>query len=135
MNKYVAAMLLAGVGLTGCEKLVPAGDGSMRHGERYFGIGIYSPGALWEQLVRKDRPKDGTKDPQAALLADDSEIIVSVDSRTGEVRQCGNYSGYCISSNPWSGEVGTLPVALAKHASDIWPEKTKAATTADVDAK
>lgn len=120
MKKTVAVMLLAAFALAGCKKYAAAeAERGARHGGRYFGIGIYSANTLWEHLVRKEERKATSKSPQAATLKDDSEIIVIVDSRTGEIRQCGNYSGYCLSSNPWKGEAGSSPAALAKHAADL----------------
>jgi hypothetical protein len=59
------------------------------------------------------------KDPKAAGLADDSEIIVVLDSLTGEVRQCGNRSGRCLAMNPWRSPAATAPAALDKHAADL----------------
>jgi hypothetical protein len=63
-----------------------------------------------------------TRDAAAANLGDDSHVIVVVDSRTGEIRQCGNYSGHCIGMNPWAGPLGqgqAAPVPLTKHAADL----------------
>jgi hypothetical protein len=99
-----------------------AGCGDRQHGRashgpgegRYLGLGIYDPDALWQELAAAEQPKD----PKAATLADDSEILVVVDSVTGEVRQCGNMSGHCIAINPWRG-AGGGPVALNKHSADL----------------
>lgn len=96
MRKLVPLLIVAAVGLTACHKAEVAGGGP-RHGGRYLGVGTYPAGDLWEYLARKDTPAN----PQSASLADDDQIIVTVDSRTGELRQCGNLSGYCLSSNPW----------------------------------
>ena len=61
------------------------------------------------------------RDPAAAKLQDDEHIIVVMDSHTGEVRQCGDHSGYCVAMNPWSGDGARmrLPVKLAKHGADL----------------
>ena len=128
MKKAVTIALVATLALAACKKSEPSAenefDGSPGHGGRYLGIGIYSVNDLWEQLVQKERPKDAPpQNPQAALLADDTEIIVSIDSRTGEVRQCGNYSGLCISSNPWHADAVASPTLLAKHAADLERER------------
>ena len=126
MKKTLAIMLVAGLALTACNKQQPAenaSNGGLGQG-RYIGIGIYSANELWAHLVQKEAPKGAApKNPQAALLADDSEIIVTVDSKTGEVRQCGNYSGHCIGSNPWQAEAAGWPAALDKHASDLERER------------
>lgn len=67
------------------------------HG-RFEGVGVYSPGVNWAGLktARGPQPAD------VASLADDEHIIVVVDSRTGEIRQCGDLSGFCVSQNPWT---------------------------------
>jgi hypothetical protein len=68
-------------------------------------------------------------DPAAAKLEDDEHIIVVMDSHTGEVRQCGDHSGYCVAMNPWAGDGSRmrLPVKLTKHAADLDAEARDAA--------
>jgi len=85
------------------------------HGH-YAGIGIYAPGKLWAQIV----PADGEakQDPALAKRSDDEAVIVVVDSRTGEVRECGNLSGYCASIQPWNKAVRGAPISLTKHADE-----------------
>jgi hypothetical protein len=63
-------------------------------------------------------------DPAAARIADDEHVIVVVDSHTGEVRQCGDYSGACIAMNPWArnGSPNAAPIRLTKHAADLAAE-------------
>lgn len=126
MKRALAIMLSVTVALTACGTQTPAADdapGGQGQG-RYIGVGLYSTDQLWEHLVQKEAP-EGTapQNAQAALLADDTEIIVTVDSHTGEVRQCGNYSGHCIRSNPWKTEAASSPAALVKHASDLKRER------------
>ncbi len=103
--------------LAGCGG--PASDGpGHQQGGRYAGIGLYSPGDMWQRLAVAERPGDNT----AANLRDDEVVIVVVDSRTGEVRQCGNLSGYCIGSNPWVAPLGreqALPVNLTEHRAAV----------------
>lgn len=106
-------LLLLAACLGGCGEASEPGHGA-RHGGRYVGIGIYAPGALWQRMVAANRSEDAA----AATLRDDEQIIVTVDSRTGEVRQCGNLSGHCIRMNPWSGQQAA-PVRLTEHAADI----------------
>ena len=101
--------------LAGCNR--PSSDGAGAQG-RYVGIGIISPGALWTKIAGVEKPAD----PAAATPADDEQLIVVVDSRTGEVRQCGNLSGVCIQMNPWSKpgiNTGGGAVKLTEHLADI----------------
>ncbi|HEV2817696.1 MAG TPA: hypothetical protein VGW40_10825 [Allosphingosinicella sp.] len=106
-------LLFATLSLGGCGFGPEPGHGP-RHGGRYLGIGIYSPGAMWQRLAGVERAQDDA----AATLRDDEQIIVVVDSQTGEVRQCGNLSGHCIRMNPWSAQQ-PAPVRLSEHAADI----------------
>ena len=103
--------------LAGCGG--PASDGlGPQQGGRYAGIGLYSPGDMWQRLVVAERPDDN----MAANLRDDEVVIVVVDSRTGEVRQCGNLSGHCITMNPWAAPLGrdrALPVNLTEHRAAV----------------
>ena len=88
------------------------------HQGRFLGIGVYSAGQLWSRMAAASQPRDAA----AANLGDDDHVIVVVDSRTGEIRQCGNYSGHCIGMNPWAGPLGqgqAAPVPLTKHAADL----------------
>ena len=60
------------------------------------------------------------KDSGASKLSDDDQVIVVVDSTTGELRECGNLSGYCVGLQPWARPAPqTAPVVLAKHANDV----------------
>ena len=63
-------------------------------------------------------------DSAAAKLEVDEHVIVVVDSHTGEVRQCGDYSGVCVVMNPWTGpgSRNAMPVRLKKHAANIAAE-------------
>ena len=99
--------------LAGCGDRPDSDPGPHRNG-RYHGIGIYAPGPLWERLA--DAGRSG--DPRAATLRDDDEVIVVVDSQTGEIRQCGNLSGHCIRMNPWAARPSP-PVNLIEHEADL----------------
>ena len=82
---------------------------------RYAGIGVYQAGRMWGHMVAPD-PKDST----LARIADDEYVIAVVDSRTGEVRQCGDHSGHCVAMNPWAGPPPpALPAKLAAHAKEL----------------
>jgi hypothetical protein len=113
--KRIMVIVTAAAILGGCDRVsperAPRGPGQ----GRYLGIGIYDAGPLWQELANGEPPKD----PKAATLADDSEVVVVVDSATGEIRQCGNFSGRCLSLNPWRGPAGAAPAALVRHAADV----------------
>ncbi len=88
------------------------------HHGRYLGIGVYPAGSMWSRMVQANRPAD----PAAATTADDEQVIVVVDSQSGEVRQCGNLTGYCIGLNPWRASLGqgqAAPIPVTEHAADL----------------
>ncbi|MFA6116991.1 MAG: hypothetical protein WC729_23535 [Sphingomonas sp.] len=118
MQASLLAVLIAAVALGGCQRATVSGDSpQMRHG-RYAGIGLYAADPLWSQMKVADK----TKDQSSATTADDQTIIVVVDSETGEVRQCGNMSGYCVGMNPWTGPLGkerSAPASLSKHLAEL----------------
>jgi hypothetical protein len=91
-----------------------AGAGGHGRG-RYSGIGIYTPSGLWTQQSDAALPADKA----TAKLSDDDEIIVSIDGQTGEVRQCGNHSGHCISLSAWGPGSLKTPLTLSKHAEEL----------------
>ena len=110
----LAASILA-ASLAGCDR--PQSPPGTHHG-RYAGVGIYLPGELWSKMVAASSPAA----PAQARTADDEHVIVVVDSDTGEIRQCGDLSGYCVGMNPWtraltSGQ--TAPVQRSEHAADL----------------
>jgi hypothetical protein len=113
--------------LAGCERA--ADDGSDRKSSRngrYVGIGIFEAGTLWSQV----KTATTADDPSKASLADDDHIIVLVDTKTGEVRECGDYSGYCLSMTPWTKVLDpsqSLPIHVAKHLQDIGAEAVEVA--------
>jgi hypothetical protein len=64
------------------------------------------------------------KTASAATTADDEHVIVVVDSQTGEVRECGDYTGVCVNMNPWTKAISapqSAPVTLTKHLADVAP--------------
>jgi hypothetical protein len=119
----IAAAALGALVLSGCKKPDAAAPSSevaaedpwwTGHASRYQGVGIYAPDHLWTKMAAATQPKDAA----AALVADDSQVIVVVDSRTGEIRQCGNRSGTCVAMNPWDRKrIQPLmtPVDLTEH--------------------
>ena len=121
MRFAALAVVMAACGLSGCGSSEGAfTDSAPESPGRYSGIGTYEAGRLWAQMAGVEAPSD----PAAAKLEDDDQIIVVVDSHTGEVRQCGNYSGVCVTTNPWTGQgsPNAAPVKLAKHAADLAAE-------------
>jgi hypothetical protein len=117
MRFILVSLGLAALALGGCSKADDTVAGGARPG-RYAGLGHYEPGRLWTELKRKAEPAD----PAAAKLADDDEVLVVVDTRTGEVRQCGDLSGYCVSLNPWANSpemTQGAPAALGKHLAEL----------------
>jgi hypothetical protein len=121
MRTLSVAVLFAAVVTSGCVRQSgsPVGDDGARG--RYAGVGTYQAGPLWRRIVAPD-----SKDAAAAKLQDDDQIIVVVDSRTGEVRQCGNLSGYCIGMNPWAAAT-PAPAKLSIHADQLDAQEAAAA--------
>ena len=120
MRISALVVLMTGCLLCGCGGAdTMSGSGAKSPG-RYSGIGTYDAGRLWAQMAGVQAPSD----PAAAKLEDDEHVIVVIDSHTGEVRQCGDYSGVCVVMNPWTGPGArnTAPVKLTKHAADLAAE-------------
>jgi hypothetical protein len=125
MRSAVLLPIVALLALAGCKREAAA-DNEMGGGPdeagRYSGVGIYPADSLWNEI----EGAEAANDAQAARLDDDSQVIVLVDRRTGEVRQCGNRSGFCVAMNPWRGrgrdKAPQLPAQLIKHASDLEKE-------------
>ena len=113
----IVALIAGAVVLGGCHPRATADAVAGQHG-RFQGIGLYAPGQMWAQLAGETAPRTSA----AARLSDDDEVIVVVDTKTGEVRQCGDLSGYCVTMNPWTQPVAqarAAPVSLVKHADEL----------------
>ena len=113
-------VLVAGLALGGCHKAadVWTGDDSKPQHGRYTGIGIYPTDRMWSEIAGAEKPKDKA----AATTEDDQNVIVVVDGETGEIRQCGNLSGYCVGMNPWNHALSgkqAAPLGLDKHAAEL----------------
>jgi hypothetical protein len=120
-------VLAAACLMAGCNQQAASSAGPKSPG-RYAGIGTFDAGRLWQQM--KGAPN--SQDTAAAKLADDEHVIVVLDSHTGEIRQCGDHSGFCVAMNPWAG--GTpeaVPVKLTKHAADLDSEATNETASKD----
>jgi hypothetical protein len=115
--KPVIVLLAAATALAGCQKAAEGLGSSAGARGRYLGVGHYAPGPMWSQLAAA-----APKTPPAARLADDEQVIVVVDSLTGEVRQCGNLSGFCIGMKPWAAALPAAqlaPTQLSRHAAEL----------------
>lgn len=111
--RFVALPACLALTLAACDKPEAQKGSAAAHG-RYLGVGTYPAGHLWPYLAGAPEPADKAK----ARLADDEHVIVVVDSQTGEVRQCGDMSGYCVTLNPWRAPAEPAPAALAKHLAE-----------------
>jgi len=106
--------MLMALSVSGCRRLAdddPAGQAG-RTG--YVGIGIYAPSVAWQRLVQGKA--QANPNPASARTVDDQAVIVVQNSRTGDIRACGDMTGYCIGMNPWAKPPGQItPVSLAAH--------------------
>lgn len=132
MRRLWALGFIAALALSGCAKKGEGFLGGLSWGAshgRYVGAGLYPAGRMWQQIVHPT----GSKDPAAAQAQDDEQIIVVVDSKTGEVRQCGNVTGYCIGMSPWAAALPatqSAPVPLGKHADALDQQALQAQSVA-----
>lgn len=125
-------LVLLGFALSGCQRSDGEYGDSPRTQGHYAGIGTFDAGRMWSQAAGVA----ASKDPAAAKLSDDEHVIVVVDTRTGEVRQCGDHSGLCVAMNPWSGAAGlTAPIKLEKHAAELEAEDQAKASSEAGQAK
>jgi len=128
MKLWIVAAAIGALSLAGCQKpgeTPPSSMGGFHSKGRYFGVGLYPAGRMWEQVVSAE----AAKNPAAAQPKDDEQVIVVLDSATGELRQCGNLSGACIAMNPWSKPLVAshqAPVLVGKHAGDLDRENDEA---------
>lgn len=86
-------------------------DASHHRGGRYEGIGIATPGESWSKIA--DAPKPDSD--KAATVRDDDYLIFVTDTQTGEVRECGDHSGFCVKVQPWAKDAPSAPLALTDH--------------------
>jgi len=110
MRGTLIGLLSVGVMLGGCHGTVQ-GTGDGGHRGRYAGVGLYGADKGWARVDGAPKPADKA----VATTVDDTTIIVTVDGATGEIRQCGNYSGHCVGMNPWRSGLGAKqsePVSL-----------------------
>jgi hypothetical protein len=126
--RRICWVLAIGWLLAGCNQHEASTAGPKSPG-RYAGIGTFDAGRLWQQM--KGSP--ASQDPAAAKLADDEHVIVVLDSHTGEIRQCGDHSGFCVAMHPWAdgSKAEAAPVKLTKHAAELDAEAEKEAAPTD----
>ena len=116
MKAVWLAVVFPALCLGACNKPGSLESGSERG--RFAGVGIYSADRMWSQIAGVEAPKS----PGTSRLKDDQEVIVVVDTRTGELRQCGNLSGFCVGMNPWAKPLSTAqaePLSVLKHEEDF----------------
>lgn len=120
MRATIVVTLAFGILLSSCNQSPVPTSGGPRNQGRFAGIGVFDAGRLWAEMTASTSKADAA----LARIEDDEHVIVVLDSHTGEVRQCGDHSGYCVAMNPWSGKgaQNILPVKLTKHASDLAAE-------------
>ena len=116
MGRVIVVMIVCGL-VCGCGQQDSVAGPGLKGQGRYAGIGTYTVGRLWSEMA----DSSASPDAAAARLSDDDQVIVVVDSHTGEVRQCGNYSGVCVTLNPWSNgrSLVPAPAKLNQHAADL----------------
>ena len=132
MRAMLGLLAVTGLTLGGCQKTSEAGPTMVSSSRgRFVAVGTYAPGQVWAHLARP-KPAEAA-DPAVARLDDDEQIIVVMDSATGELRQCGNLSGHCLAFNPWSKDASNqgAPATLLKHARDLNAEAAVAPDPAD----
>ncbi len=136
----LAAVLLIVGPVAACTKkaeapAAPAHDGVFaKFGQkgRYVGVGLYVPGAAWTRLEPpQPTPAAAAPNPRQAGLQDDEVVIVVADTATGELRQCGNLSGHCVTLRPWAKPAETSgPAPLHAPTPEPAPQPTAKIPTA-----
>ena len=122
-SRLVAVAAWLGLALGGCNPIAVTSEDQANHHGRYSGVGIYGPSRQWTKLVATQQAKD----PQVAQPIDDQVIIVVQDTATGEVRACGDLTGYCIGMNPWKTALVSsqiAPLKLTEHRKPDEPDAT-----------
>lgn len=112
----VPALLILAL-LCSCGRSEGSMSQPLRHG-RYAGIGVFDAGRLWSKMTVPAKAAT----PQTATTADDEHVVVVVDTDTGEVRECGDHSGYCTAMNPWTQAIAPqqrMPVSVTIHGADL----------------
>lgn len=109
----VALISTAFLILTSCDQL-PVADSKDSDPGRYHAVGIYSAGTSWKALKADEKNLPDL----TAHIRHDEVVIVTIDGKTGEMRQCGNYSGFCVKLNAWDkAPPASTPVQFATEPS------------------
>jgi hypothetical protein len=119
---FLVAAATAMAGLGGCKKADWSPLGNSGHQGRYVGVGLYGPGKQWTRMVAAQQLADDAR----AHPIDDQIVIVVADSQTGELRACGDLTGYCIGMNPWAKPLAAsqiAPIVLTEHVVPDQPDK------------
>jgi hypothetical protein len=120
---FLLAAATAVVGLGGCKRADWSPLGNAGHQGRYVGVGIYGPNKQWTRMAATQA---SGADSHAQPI-DDQVVIVVADSQTGELRACGDLTGYCIGMNPWAKPLVTsqvAPIVLTQHVTPDEPDMT-----------
>ena len=94
-----------------------------KHG-RYAAVGIYQPGDGWTKVIADQQ----TPGAQAAQQVLDQAVIVVADSQTGEVRACGDMTGYCVGINPWKAKLTAAQIAPIRLTNAAKPAVERASS-------
>jgi uncharacterized protein YceK len=132
MRRVFIGLLAAGLALGGCHAVRSGSGADGGHRGRYAGVGLYGADHGWAHVAGAPAPADKA----VATTADDTTVIVTVDGATGEIRQCGNYSGHCIAMNPWRAPLAAkqaAPVSLTAR-EDATVDNTVASVELDNEA-
>ena len=124
-------LVLTAIAVTGCTAKEEAT--AITTEGRYQGVGVYDAGAGWARIAVPPAQEVSAK----ATRADDDHVIVVSDSQTGEVRQCGDLSGYCITLNPWTQTLDATraaPVTLEPLRDEAGRVITRAAPKGEATA-
>ena len=129
----LVAAILAAASVASCNG-APVGTFGDGGRGRYVGVGIYRPGVAWTKIAAAE-----PKTANAAKREDDQAIIVVEDSLTGELRACGDLTGYCIGTNPWRRMLATsqvAPISVTAHelSSDYDREPAPETNTPETNA-
>ncbi len=114
----IAALMVLAFGASACRRMADADaahDPAGRAGPNgYVGVGIYAPSLAWQRLVQAGAQPN--VNPALARTVDDQVVIVVQNSRTGDIRACGDMTGYCVGMNLWIKPPGQLtPVSVTQH--------------------
>jgi hypothetical protein len=143
MRGYViAALVVLAIGASACRRMADAdADSGAAHDPTgragptgYVGVGIYTPSLAWQRLVEASTKT--TPDPALARKVDDQVVIVVQNSRTGDIRACGDMTGYCVGMNPWARPPGQVtPVSLTDHQPTETEQAAAQQQTDEAEAK